>query len=129
MQAQDLFGDLDLEFDVPFTQFAFQGVPFKTSAKIIPCVNCLVSRPPAPRTQATTDGATLMAGWLPFCLSAARPSLVRGLRQGFSPRTWAALFPSACPVLAHLSCSPGRLLADPAAVCPSSRLLSLGRCP
>ena len=53
VQAQELFGQLDLEFDVPFNQFAFTGVPFKTSAKIIPCVNCLVSllRPPPMRAR------------------------------------------------------------------------------
>ncbi|KAJ7569137.1 hypothetical protein O6H91_01G063000 [Diphasiastrum complanatum] len=34
--------DLDLEFDIPFRQLGFHGVPSKSSAFIVPTVNCLV---------------------------------------------------------------------------------------
>lgn len=34
--------DLDLEFDVPFRDLGFHGVPHKSSAFIVPTVNCLV---------------------------------------------------------------------------------------
>eukprot|EP00897_Mesotaenium_endlicherianum_P010392 jgi/Mesen1/9381/ME000610S08682 len=34
--------DLDLEFDVPFRELGFHGVPYKSSAFIVPSVNCLV---------------------------------------------------------------------------------------
>lgn len=61
-QAQELFGQLDLEFDVPFNQFAFTGVPFKTSAKIIPCVNCLVSPPRPPPLHTRLVGVACFAG-------------------------------------------------------------------
>lgn len=34
--------DLLLEFDIPFRELGFQGVPHKTSSFVIPTVNCLV---------------------------------------------------------------------------------------
>lgn len=39
---QPQFKDLDLEFDVPFRELGFHGVPHKASAFIVPSVNCLV---------------------------------------------------------------------------------------
>ncbi|KAH7278395.1 hypothetical protein KP509_38G039200 [Ceratopteris richardii] len=39
---QPQFKDLDLEFDVPFRELGFHGVPHKASAFIVPTVNCLV---------------------------------------------------------------------------------------
>eukprot|EP00271_Cylindrocystis_brebissonii_P005149 TRINITY_DN17096_c0_g1_i1.p1 TRINITY_DN17096_c0_g1~~TRINITY_DN17096_c0_g1_i1.p1 ORF type:complete len:1151 (-),score=279.83 TRINITY_DN17096_c0_g1_i1:406-3858(-) len=36
------FKDLDIEFDVPFRDLGFHGVPHKSSAFIVPTVNCLV---------------------------------------------------------------------------------------
>ena len=36
------FRNLDLEFDIPFRELGFTGVPNKTSALLIPTVNCLV---------------------------------------------------------------------------------------
>eukprot|EP00249_Psilotum_nudum_P024634 c29245_g1_i1 orf=537-3725(+) len=39
---QQQFTDLDLEFDVPFRELGFHGVPHKSSAFIVPTVNCLV---------------------------------------------------------------------------------------
>ena len=32
----------ELEFDIPFRELGFHGVPFKASAFIVPTVNCLV---------------------------------------------------------------------------------------
>eukprot|EP00850_Spirogloea_muscicola_P019987 SM000204S05849 [mRNA] locus=s204:8425:11196:- [translate_table: standard] len=37
------FKDLDLEFDIPFRELGFYGVPFKDSSFIVPSVNCLVN--------------------------------------------------------------------------------------
>ncbi|KAH9319247.1 hypothetical protein KI387_021016, partial [Taxus chinensis] len=34
--------DFELEFDIPFRELGFHGVPFKASAFIVPTVNCLV---------------------------------------------------------------------------------------
>lgn len=34
--------DLELEFDIPFRELGFHGVPYKASAFIVPTVNCLV---------------------------------------------------------------------------------------
>ncbi len=32
----------ELEFDIPFRELAFPGVPYKTSSLVLPTVNCLV---------------------------------------------------------------------------------------
>ena len=32
----------ELEFDIPFRELAFPGVPYKTSSMVLPTVNCLV---------------------------------------------------------------------------------------
>ena len=46
--------DLDLEFEVPFRELVFDGVPHRSAAKMMPTVNCLVelqevlSRRPVP---------------------------------------------------------------------------------
>lgn len=37
-----LLWELDLEFDIPFRELGFHGVPNKSSAFIVPTVNCLV---------------------------------------------------------------------------------------
>ena len=34
--------DLDLEFEVPFRELVFDGVPHRSAAKMMPTVNCLV---------------------------------------------------------------------------------------
>lgn len=36
------FAEMELEFDIPFRELGFPGVPFKTSSFVIPTVNCLV---------------------------------------------------------------------------------------
>jgi len=36
------FRDLELEFDIPFRELGFMGVPFKSQAFLMPTVNCLV---------------------------------------------------------------------------------------
>jgi hypothetical protein len=32
----------DLEFDIPFRELAFEGVPFRSTVNVLPTVNCLV---------------------------------------------------------------------------------------
>lgn len=39
---QSPWRELDLEFDIPFRELGFHGVPSKSSAFIVPTVNCLV---------------------------------------------------------------------------------------
>jgi hypothetical protein len=36
------FSDIGLEFDVPFRELAFEGVPHRSTVKMLPTVNCLV---------------------------------------------------------------------------------------
>lgn len=36
------FSDISLEFDVPFRELAFEGVPHRSTVKMLPTVNCLV---------------------------------------------------------------------------------------
>ena len=46
--------DLDLEFEVPFRELTFDGVPHREAAKMLPTVNCLVElqQVPPPATAA-----------------------------------------------------------------------------
>lgn len=44
------FGDLNLEFEIPFRELGFHGVPHKSTAFIMPTVNCLVELVESPAT-------------------------------------------------------------------------------
>ena len=40
--------DLELEWEVPFRDLGFTGVPFRTASFVMPTVNCLVALKPPP---------------------------------------------------------------------------------
>jgi nucleosome binding factor SPN SPT16 subunit len=42
--------DLNLEFEIPFRELGFHGVPHKSTAFIMPTVNCLVELVESPAT-------------------------------------------------------------------------------
>ena len=44
------FGDLQLEFDIPFRELAFEGVPHRSTVLVMPTVNCLVELTEMPFT-------------------------------------------------------------------------------
>ncbi|KAL3130646.1 hypothetical protein ABBQ38_008037 [Trebouxia sp. C0009 RCD-2024] len=44
------FGDLNLEFEIPFRELGFHGVPHKSTAFVMPTVNCLVELVESPAT-------------------------------------------------------------------------------
>lgn len=50
--------DLNLEFEIPFRELGFHGVPSRSSAFIMPTVNCLVELTEMPFTVLTLSG-----GW------------------------------------------------------------------
>ncbi|KAK9807391.1 hypothetical protein WJX73_010932 [Symbiochloris irregularis] len=62
------FGDLDLEFEVPFRELMFDGVPHKSAVKLMPTVNCLVELTEQPFT----------------CITLAEVNIVSLERVGFS---------------------------------------------
>jgi nucleosome binding factor SPN SPT16 subunit len=41
------FSALELEFDIPFRELGFSGVPFKSQSFIMPTVNGPYARPPS----------------------------------------------------------------------------------
>lgn len=49
--------DLNLEFEVPFRELGFFGVPHRTNSFIMPTVNCLVELTEMPFTVLTLGGA------------------------------------------------------------------------
>ena len=44
------YSDLNLEFEIPFRELGFHGVPHKSTAFIMPTVNCLVELIEVPAT-------------------------------------------------------------------------------
>ena len=48
--AADTRRDLNLEFEIPFRELGFHGVPHKSTAFIMPTVNCLVELVEVPAT-------------------------------------------------------------------------------
>ena len=42
--------DLNLEFEIPFRELGFHGVPHKSTAFVMPTVNCLVELVESPAT-------------------------------------------------------------------------------
>lgn len=48
--------DLNLEFEVPFRELGFHGVPHRTNSFIMPTVNCLVELTEMPFTVITLSG-------------------------------------------------------------------------
>lgn len=48
--------DLNLEFEVPFRELGFHGVPHRTNSFIMPTVNCLVELTEMPFTVITLGG-------------------------------------------------------------------------
>lgn len=55
------FGDMDLEFEVPFRELTFDGVPHKTAVKLLPTVNCLVELTEMPFTVITLTEVGIMS--------------------------------------------------------------------
>lgn len=51
-----LTSDLNLEFEVPFRELGFHGVPHRTNSFIMPTVNCLVELTEMPFTVLTLSG-------------------------------------------------------------------------
>jgi nucleosome binding factor SPN SPT16 subunit len=47
---------LNLEFEVPFRELGFHGVPHRTNSFIMPTVNCLVELTEMPFTVITLSG-------------------------------------------------------------------------
>ena len=45
--------DLELEWEVPFRDLGFTGVPFRTASFVMPTVNCLVALKPPLATSLT----------------------------------------------------------------------------
>lgn len=54
------FGDLSLEFEVPFRELGFHGVPHRTNSFIMPTVNCLVELTEMPFTVLTLSEVNLV---------------------------------------------------------------------
>lgn len=54
--------DLNLEFEVPFRELGFHGVPHRTNSFIMPTVNCLVELTEMPFTVLTLSGAAHALG-------------------------------------------------------------------
>ncbi|KAK9824573.1 hypothetical protein WJX72_011424 [[Myrmecia] bisecta] len=54
------FGDLDLEFEIPFRELGFMGVPHRTTAFVMPTVNCLVELIEMPFTVITMTEVNLV---------------------------------------------------------------------
>ncbi|KAI3435579.1 hypothetical protein D9Q98_001644 [Chlorella vulgaris] len=54
------FGDLTLEFEVPFRELGFHGVPHRTNSFILPTVNCLVELTEMPFTVYTLSEVNLV---------------------------------------------------------------------
>lgn len=56
-QLQELwerdFSDLRLEWDIPFRELGFYGVPYRSTAFVLPTVNCLVELTEMPFTVVT----------------------------------------------------------------------------
>lgn len=70
--------DLEMEFEQPFRQLGFSGVPHRSTAFVMPTVNCLV-RPergaaPLPPPSSIREGFNAAA---PMLLLRLRSSLVR----------------------------------------------------
>jgi nucleosome binding factor SPN SPT16 subunit len=54
------YGDLNLEFEVPFRELGFHGVPHRTNSFIMPTVNCLVELTEMPFTVLTLSEVNLV---------------------------------------------------------------------
>ena len=54
---------MELEFEIPFRELGFSGVPHRTASNVMPTVNCLV-RPPLWLSEHTSCGH---ACWLWLC--------------------------------------------------------------
>ncbi|EFN58683.1 hypothetical protein CHLNCDRAFT_140286 [Chlorella variabilis] len=54
------YGDLNLEFEVPFRELGFHGVPHRTNSFIMPTVNCLVELTEMPFTVITLGEVNLV---------------------------------------------------------------------
>ena len=52
---------MDLEFEVPFRELTFDGVPHKTAVKLLPTVNCLVELTEMPFTVITLTEVGIMS--------------------------------------------------------------------
>jgi hypothetical protein len=59
--------DLNLEFEVPFRELGFHGVPHRTNSFIMPTVNCLVELTEYPFTVITLGGAKQLLGLVAGC--------------------------------------------------------------
>ena len=62
--------DLNLEFEIPFRELGFHGVPARSTSFIMPTVNCLVELTEMPFTVITLAGEALC---MLFCWSQAAP--------------------------------------------------------
>ena len=51
--------ELNLEFEIPFRELGFFGVPHRATSFILPTVNCLVELTELPFTVLTLNGARL----------------------------------------------------------------------
>ena len=54
------YGDLNLEFEIPFRELGFHGVPARSTAFIMPTVNCLVELTEMPFTVITLSEVNLV---------------------------------------------------------------------
>jgi nucleosome binding factor SPN SPT16 subunit len=61
--------ELNLEFEIPFRELGFFGVPHRATSFVLPTVNCLVELTELPFTVLTLNGAAACLGMPPHASS------------------------------------------------------------
>ena len=95
--------DLNLEFEIPFRELGFSGVPHRTTSFVMPTVNCLVELTEMPFTVMTLGGEPLCRPVRSCCAratvfgliaaaAAAEVNLVNLERVGFNLRNFDMVF-------------------------------------